>query len=90
MPEHYSQDRALNDAQRAITALEVKFDNLDDNMAELKSDFKQAIAAINAKLDTVSTTLTEARGGWRTLMAVGGAAASAGALVSWVGRHITW
>jgi hypothetical protein len=90
MPEYHSQDRALTEAQVAIAALEVKFANVDDNLAELKADFKAAVTALNAKLDAVNTTLTEARGGWRTLMAVGGAAASAGAFASWIGQHVKW
>lgn len=86
MPEHYSQDRALTEAQVAIATLEVQFANMSAQMTELK----QTLSTLHSKLDVVNNTLTEARGGWRTLMAVGGAAASAGALVAWVGQHVKW
>jgi prefoldin subunit 5 len=86
MPEHYSQDRALTEAQVAIATLEVQFANMAAQLAELK----QTLSSLNTKLDAVNTTLTEARGGWRTLMAVGGAAAAATAGLAWIGQHVKW
>jgi hypothetical protein len=43
---------------------------------------------LTAKLDQVLLTLSEARGGWKTLMVVGGAASSAGAAIAWVIQHL--
>jgi hypothetical protein len=36
----------------------------------------------------VLLTLSEARGGWKTLMFVGGAASSLGAAIAWVIQHL--
>ena len=42
---------------------------------------------VNTKLGQIETTLSEARGGWRTLMLVGGAGASLGGLLTWFAQH---
>ncbi len=48
------------------------------------------LEAMSAQLDRVLSTLSEARGGWKTLMWIGGASASAGGLVSWALNHLTF
>jgi len=46
---------------------------LDDSNSELQQ-----------KLDKVLAQLAEARGGWRTLMLIGGAAGSLGSCITWL------
>lgn len=41
----------------------------------------------NEKLDLVLAKLSEAKGGWRTLMALGGAGATLGAGLTWLLTH---
>ena len=58
--------------------------HLQSQLTEIKS--RQA--TIDAKLDLVVSQLSEAKGGWRTLMMIGGAATTVGAAVSWVAQHL--
>lgn len=44
--------------------------------------------AQSEKLDRVLEQLAQARGGWRTLMLVGGAAGSLGGALSWLASHL--
>jgi hypothetical protein len=62
----------------AIARLEERMRRMEDDMTEM-----------SGKLDTVLTALSEAKGGWRTLMLLGGAGAAAGGLVTWIATHIT-
>lgn len=39
------------------------------------------------KLDAVLTVMSEARGGWRTLLLIGGASSSLGAAAGWLLSH---
>lgn len=50
---------------------DAEIDALKDSIEELKIEVKR-----------ISVTLSEARGGWRTLMLVGGAASALGAVLS--------
>ena len=45
-------------------------------------------AQMDAKLDLVLDKLSEARGGWRTLMLLGGAGATLGAALPWLIDHL--
>jgi predicted secreted protein len=47
-----------------------------------------AMQAMTARIEAINVTLSEAKGGWRTLMYVGGAAGSIGAGISWIISHI--
>lgn len=76
----------LAEARINIGILQTQVGHLTEGMADLQETNRQ----LTAKLDQVLLTLSEARGGWRTLMAVGGAAATAGAFASWVGQHVKW
>ncbi|MDY0974986.1 hypothetical protein SOM61_08430 [Massilia sp. CFBP9012] len=56
---------------------------------------KSAIARLDAsnheldqKLDRVLNQLAQARGGWRTLMLIGGAAGSIGSGITWLVSHL--
>lgn len=48
------------------------------------------MAAMKTQMDAISATLSEARGGWKTLLWIGGASASAAGLVTWVMQHLTF
>lgn len=52
------------------------------------ADIKAKQAAMDAKLDLVLDKLSEARGGWKTLMVLGGAASTLGAGVTWALQHL--
>lgn len=79
-----SQVEALATARIDIARLEVEVGHLTKSMADLQESNQQ----LTAKLDQVLLTLSEARGGWRTLMFVGGAASSAGAALAWIFQHM--
>lgn len=56
---------------------------------------KVAVARLDAintaqseKLDRVLEQLAQARGGWRTLMLIGGAAGSLGGVITWLVSHL--
>lgn len=50
---------------------------LERDMQEMKSDIR-----------VIRDAITEARGGWKLLLAIGGAAASLSAAVTWALQHI--
>lgn len=62
-----------------IARLEVQVKNLEAN-----------VALMNDKLDDILERLSEAKGGWKTLMWLGGAAASAGGAITWVLNHVSF
>jgi hypothetical protein len=78
------QTEALATARINIARLEVQVGNLTQGMADLQESNQQ----LTAKLDQVLLTLSEARGGWRTMMIVGGAASSVGAALTWLVQHM--
>lgn len=59
----------------------------DTQQRELKL-LQDAQARLGEKLDAILTVMSEARGGWRTLMLVGGMSTTVGAAVSWAVTHI--
>jgi prefoldin subunit 5 len=76
-------NEALVQARIDITRLEVQVTHLSASTARLEESNQQ----LTEKLDQVLLTLSEARGGWKTLMVVGGAASALGALIAWVVQH---
>jgi prefoldin subunit 5 len=78
---HHSE--ALVQARIDITRLEVQVTHLSASTARLEESNQQ----LTEKLDQVLLTLSEARGGWKTLMVVGGAASTVGAVVTWIVQH---
>lgn len=52
------------------------------------ADLQESNQQLTDKLDQVLLTLSEARGGWKTLMVVGGAASTLGAALSWIIQHL--
>ncbi|SFM63432.1 hypothetical protein [Rugamonas rubra] len=74
---------ALTEARISIATLEAEVGHLTASMVDLKA----SQAAMGAKLDAVLAQLSEAKGGWKTLMLVGGAASSIGAGLTWLLNH---
>lgn len=78
----------------AIAALNERTLSLSREMRELKDSHREQMAkmersqeALSVKLDEVLTAMHEARGGWRTVMLLGGTAATMGGAVSWFITH---
>ena len=73
-------------AQQSAVALAV----LQTEVAHLKAgmaDLKATNAQQSAKLDEVLAAMNEARGGWKTLMLIGGAAGSIGSAITWISTN---
>jgi hypothetical protein len=67
-----------------------EFGRLEGAVEAVKAELdavKSQQAAINAKLDQVLDKLSEAKGGWKLLMALGGAAATLGGVITWFATH---
>lgn len=58
-----------------------------DALALRLTQFEARQAQMDQKLDIVLDKLAEAKGGWKTLMLLGGAASTLGAALSWVVAH---
>lgn len=74
-----------------ITRDSLHIARLEERMATMDRDMRAQTARIEAmqeQLAQVLTALSEAKGGWRTLMWLGGAAATAGGLVVWALTHL--
>lgn len=68
----------------------VEFGEIKGAVAALQTqvaDFKTRQALMDQKLDIVLDKLAEAKGGWRTLMLLGGAASTVGGCVTWIATH---
>lgn len=73
----------LMQARLDIRTLQVQVETLTQGFDDLRASNQQ----LQAKVDQVLLALSEARGGWRTLMLVGGAASSLGAGLVWLFQH---
>lgn len=73
-----AQQNAIN-----LATLQVEVSYLKAAVGDLRATNAQT----NEKLDKVLAQLAEARGGWRTLMLVGGAASTMGGAVTWALSH---
>jgi prefoldin subunit 5 len=62
---------------------DAQIEALERDIKNLRIDIKE----MNATLHEIHTTLSQARGGWKVMMAVGGASATIGALVA---KLISW
>lgn len=76
MSDLMEQARELATHASEIRHLQADMDKMVEDMEEIK----KAIIEINK-------TLSEAKGGWRMLMAVGGAAGIVGSGITWVISH---
>jgi prefoldin subunit 5 len=48
----------------------------------------KTLAALTKELGEIKTTLSEAKGGWKTLVWIGGASATAAGCVTWIMQHL--
>lgn len=74
-----------------ITKDSLQIARLEERMATMDRDMRAQSAKLDdmrQQLEQVLAALSEAKGGWRTLMLLGGAAASAGGLISWALSHV--
>lgn len=67
----------------SLAILETEVSYLKAGMVDLKATNAQQ----SAKLDAIISTMAEARGGWRTLLLIGGAAGTVGGFLSWAISH---
>jgi hypothetical protein len=67
----------------AVAVLQNDMDHVKTGMAELKI----TNAAQSVKLDHLVRAVDEARGGWKTLLILGGVSSSIGGAVSWIATH---
>lgn len=74
----------MTEARINIARLESEVAHLTFSIAEVKA----SQADMAKKLDMVLRQLSEAKGGWRTLMLVGGAASTVGAGVAALLSHL--
>lgn len=82
MPDSFAPE-ALQQAHVDIAVLKT----LVEGQAKQIDALIGQLDRVNNRLQDIETTLTEARGGWRTLMLIGGAGASLGGLISWAATH---
>ncbi len=86
-PEHFQQAETERRQHAVdIAVLQQQMRTVNEQMAKME----KSLEALIDKLEEVSITLTEARGGWRTLMWLGGAAAGVGSAFTWVMTHVKW
>jgi prefoldin subunit 5 len=77
----------VNDSVEMIKDLavhDVEIKHLQDDMDKMVKE----MAEIKKSLALIEATLSEAKGGWKTLLMVGGAAATIGGGISWVLQHL--
>jgi len=77
----------MNDSVEMIKDLavhDVEIKHLQDDMDKMVKE----MADIKKSLAIIEATLSEAKGGWKTLLMVGGAAATIGGGISWVLQHL--
>lgn len=77
----------MNDSVEMIKDLavhDVEIKHLQDDMDKMVKE----MAEIKKSLALIQATLSEAKGGWKTLLMVGGAAATVGGVISWLLQHM--
>lgn len=77
-------ENALQNAHVQIAVLETKVEAQGREIGELKG----VIQTLVGKIDNMAATLSEARGGWKFMMALGGAGATFGAFIGWLVQHL--
>ncbi|MGZ8339154.1 MAG: hypothetical protein ACXW2U_05515 [Telluria sp.] len=77
--------RELTEARINIARLQQQVEHLTAGMEDLQESNKE----LAVKVDQVLLALSEARGGWKTLMLVGGAATTFGGFVTWAVGHFS-
>jgi len=83
-PDNTLNQEALQNAHVQIAVLETKVEAQGREIGELKG----VIQILVGKIDNMAATLSEARGGWKFMMALGGAGATFGAFIGWLVQHL--
>jgi prefoldin subunit 5 len=73
-------DRRSDETARELAAHTVEIKHLQQEVDKIADD----VDDIKNTLHTISATLSEAKGGWRTIVAVGGALGVIASVVPWV------
>ena len=81
MSDNFHQEEVQRAVELAV--LREQFLSLNKHVSELETRIK----TVDGKLDEVLSKLSEAKGGWRTLMWLGGAGATVGAMLTWLATH---
>lgn len=83
-PDTLHQTEALVQARMDIAVHKAEIASLREDIA----DMRDALTGVQEALRQVQATLSEARGGWRTLLLVGGASGSIGVGITWLANHL--
>jgi hypothetical protein len=75
----------MEDIQRNLGKHDAQIETLEKEVHLLRQD----MVRIFEKLDSINQTLASAKGGWRTLMMIGGAAGTAFAGIQWLINAMT-
>ena len=80
-----AEPASTDEVRRAVdlAVLQHQFRTLNEHVSSLEVRVKE----VDSKVDAVLEKLSEAKGGWRTLMWMGGAAASVGSFFTWIATH---
>jgi hypothetical protein len=76
----------LSNAKVDIARLEERVGNL----TRVVDDLRTSVAHMSTAIDAMQKTMSEARGGWRTLVLLGGMLTAFGAFLGWLAERITW
>lgn len=85
MSQTDSHVEALTKARIDIASLEVEVGHMKVSIDQLRESNRELVSMVA----DIQKTLAEARGGWRTLMMIGGASGSIGAGALWLFQHFT-
>ena len=92
--EYHQSDMTSENTAVMVAVLRERTEVLGREMRELKEaqreqreEMRQAQKDLATKLDAVLTVMSEARGGWRTLLVIGGVSSTAGAALAWAIDH---
>lgn len=69
----------------------IQIARLEEQVAALRAtvhEMAETLTKVGEQLDAVTRELEQARGGWKTLMLIGGAVGSLAGLVSWATSHV--
>jgi hypothetical protein len=78
--------RAFGQLEGEVKALSITLESQNRTLEAQNS----VLAELTRELSEIKTTLAEARGGWKTLLWIGGASASAATAVTWVLQHLSF
>ena len=90
MPPSSFTEAHIDLVARQIASLEERmidpreFGRLEQEVQQLSKQME----GMQMTLTSINNTLSEAKGGWRTLMMLGGAGAACGSFVTWALSHV--